>query len=201
MIILYIKSSLSYTKCKLNILYHNMSSESFRSLMDKIEILLWIIKCICLLFLLLPSPHKTQCKCHQLEVGQFLETFNVICVTRASLVAQTVKNCLQCGRPWFDPWSGISLGEGSGNPLWCSCLENFMNREAWWATVHGVTKNQTWLSDYIFTSLLPVRLSFSENILNLITIFNFTQTQTSQRFSLKISNFPVVTWYSVCVLV
>ena len=37
-------------------------------------------------------------------------------------------------------------GEGNGNPLQHSCLENPMNRGAWWATVHGITKNQTWLS-------------------------------------------------------
>ena len=33
---------------------------------------------------------------------------------------------------------GRSPGEGSGNPLQYSCLENSMDREAWWATVHGV---------------------------------------------------------------
>ena len=37
------------------------------------------------------------------------------------------------------PGSGRSPGEGSGNPLPCSCLENPMDRGAWWATVHGVT--------------------------------------------------------------
>ena len=47
--------------------------------------------------------------------------------------------------------SGRSSGEGSGNPLQYSCLENSMDGEAWWATVHGVTKSQTQLSD--FTSL------------------------------------------------
>ena len=36
---------------------------------------------------------------------------------------------------------------GNGNPLQYSCLENFMDRRAWWATVHGVTKNQTWLNN------------------------------------------------------
>ena len=41
------------------------------------------------------------------------------------------------------PRSGIYPGEGNGNPRWCSCLENPMDREAWWATVHGVTKSQT----------------------------------------------------------
>ena len=38
---------------------------------------------------------------------------------------------------------GRSPGEGNGNPFQYSCLENSMNRGAWWATVHGVTKSQT----------------------------------------------------------
>ena len=42
-------------------------------------------------------------------------------------------------------------GEGNGTPLQYSCLENPMDRGAWWAAVHGVTKNQTWLSDFPFT--------------------------------------------------
>ena len=43
-------------------------------------------------------------------------------------------------------WLGRSPGEGNGNPLQYSCLENPMDREAWWATVHGVTKSWTRLS-------------------------------------------------------
>ena len=39
-------------------------------------------------------------------------------------------------------------GEGNGTPLQYSCLESPMDREAWWAAVHGVTKSQTRLSDY-----------------------------------------------------
>ena len=42
-------------------------------------------------------------------------------------------------------------GEGNGTPLQYSCLENPMDRGAWWAAVHGVTKSQTRLSDFIFT--------------------------------------------------
>ena len=42
-------------------------------------------------------------------------------------------------------------GEGNGTPLQDSCLENPMDRGAWWAAVHGVTKSQTWLSDFAFT--------------------------------------------------
>ena len=45
------------------------------------------------------------------------------------------------------PGSGRSLVEGNGNPLQYSCLENPMDRGAWQATVHGVTKSQTRLSD------------------------------------------------------
>ena len=43
--------------------------------------------------------------------------------------------------------SGRSPGEGNGNSLQYSCLENSTDRGPWWATVHGVAKSQTWLSD------------------------------------------------------
>ena len=41
------------------------------------------------------------------------------------------------------PGSGRSPGEGNGNPVQYSCLENSMDRGLWQATVHGVTKSQT----------------------------------------------------------
>ena len=44
------------------------------------------------------------------------------------------------------PGSGISPGEGNGNPLQYSCLENSMDRGSWWATVPGVAKSQTRMS-------------------------------------------------------
>ena len=43
------------------------------------------------------------------------------------------------------------IGEGNGNPLQYSCLENPMDEGAWWAAVHGVTKSWTRLSDFICT--------------------------------------------------
>ena len=49
------------------------------------------------------------------------------------------------------PRSGRSPGERNGNPLQYSCLENPMDGGAWWATVHGVAKSWTWLSDFTFT--------------------------------------------------
>ena len=48
------------------------------------------------------------------------------------------------------PGSGRSPGERNGNPLQYSCLENPMGRGAWGATVRGVTKSRTWLSDFTF---------------------------------------------------
>ena len=41
------------------------------------------------------------------------------------------------------PRLGRSPGRGNGNPLQYSCLKKPMDREAWWATVHGVTKSRT----------------------------------------------------------
>ena len=65
-----------------------------------------------------------------------------------SLVAQLVVSPLtSAGGVDLIPGLGRSPGEGNGNPLQYSCLENSMDREAWWATVQGVTKNKTQLSN------------------------------------------------------
>ena len=52
------------------------------------------------------------------------------------------------------PELGRSPGEGNGNPLQYSCLGNPMDKGAWRTTVHGVTKNQTPLSNCACTDLL-----------------------------------------------
>ena len=52
----------------------------------------------------------------------------------------------------FIPGLGRSLRGGHGNPLQYYCLENPMDRGAWWATVHGVTKSQTRLSNWTTTA-------------------------------------------------
>ena len=62
-------------------------------------------------------------------------------------VAQTVKSLPAMQEPGSIPGLGSSSGEGFGNPLQYSCLENSMDREAWWATVRGVTNSWTRLSD------------------------------------------------------
>ena len=45
------------------------------------------------------------------------------------------------------PGSGRFPGEGNGNLFQCSCLQNSMDRGAWWATVHGTAKSWTGLDD------------------------------------------------------
>ena len=57
------------------------------------------------------------------------------------------------GDPGSIPGLGRSPGEGNGNPLQYSCLENFMDGGALWATVHGVAKSQTRLSDFTHSLL------------------------------------------------
>ena len=90
------------------------------------------------------------------------------------------------------PGSGRSPGEGHGNPLQYSCLENPMNRGASWATIHGVAKSWTrlkclsthtckalpiyktrirWILNF---SILPLTISLSLSIYLLITWFMFS---------------------------
>ena len=60
------------------------------------------------------------------------------------------ESACNAGEPDSIPRSGRSLGEGNDNPLHYSCLENSMDRGAWWAMIHRVTKSWKWLSDFHF---------------------------------------------------
>ena len=62
------------------------------------------------------------------------------------------------------PGSGRYHGVGHGNPLQYSCLQNSVDRGAWWATVHGVAKSQTQLSD------LTLLLSFHSSSFRCIIV-------------------------------
>ena len=81
-----------------------------------------------------------------------------VCVSVTSLVAQMVKasayNAEDLG---LIPGLGRYPGEGNGNPLQYSCLENPMDGGAWWATAHGVAKRRTQLSDFTFTFCICLR--------------------------------------------
>ena len=61
----------------------------------------------------------------------------------------------------LNPGLGRSPGEGNGYPFQYSCPENSKDREAWKATVHGVAKSRTGLSDFHFTYKVMQRLNSS----------------------------------------
>ena len=65
------------------------------------------------------------------------------------------ESACSAGGSGLNPGSGSSPGEGNGNPLKYSCLENSMDRAAWPAVVHGFAKSRTLLSEshFIFQTL------------------------------------------------
>ena len=67
--------------------------------------------------------------------------------TLVSLMVQMVESACNAGDLGSIPESGRSPGEGNGNPLQYCCLENPMDRRAWWAIVHGVAKSLSGVSD------------------------------------------------------
>ena len=69
------------------------------------------------------------------------------CFSNSSVSKESACDAGDTGDTGLIPGSGGSPGEGNGNPLQYACLENSMDRGAWWATVLGVTKSQTQLSD------------------------------------------------------
>ena len=78
------------------------------------------------------------------------------------------------GHDWATSFSLFCIGEGNGNPLQCSCLENPRDGGAWWAAVYGVAQNLTRLK----------RLSSSSNLY--LPLFNFAYL-----FFLSFLSFPL----------
>ena len=120
---------------------------------------------------ILSKLEQTAVSCHNLEYSSItrvtaniqhtiyksLSPYWASFVARASLVAQTACNAGDLGSILG---SVRSPGEGNGNPVQYSCLENSMDGGTSQATVHGVTKSQTRLSDFTFTFCLcfPLRV-------------------------------------------
>ena len=74
-----------------------------------------------------------------------------------SLVAQSVKSAYSVRDLGLIPGSGRCPGEGNSYLLQYSCVENFMHRGAWWATIHGVTKSRAQLSDFTFNAYILIK--------------------------------------------
>ena len=79
--------------------------------------------------------------------------------------------------------SGRSPGEGNGNSLQYSCLENSIGRGVWWATVHGVAKSWTRLSNQTFT--------FRELLYNIVLISAVQQHESAISIPSRISIPPL----------
>ena len=79
-------------------------------------------------------------------------------------VGSVVKNPpVNAGHAGLIPGLGRSAGEGNSHTLQYSCLKNLMDSGAWWATVHGVTNSQTWLSMHVCTNLNIIYIMWENN--------------------------------------
>ena len=76
------------------------------------------------------------------------------------------------------PGSGRSPGEGNGNPLQHSCLENPIVGGAWQSTVYGVTKSRTQLND--FTITITVTASLDMNVFKVINMHSQNVSEKSK---------------------
>ena len=83
------------------------------------------------------------------------------------------------------------IGEGNGNPLQCSCLENPRDSGAWWAAIYGVAQSQTWLKRFSSSSS-------SSNIHDCLPSFLFSWC-TSPLSGLNLNFYTLQIIFSECV--
>ena len=81
----------------------------------------------------------------------------------------------------FNMLSRFVTGEGNGNPLHCSCLENLRDGEAWWAAVYGVTQSQTRLKRPSSSSSTSMHACAVRDAQRAQTNLVRTRTQRTQR--------------------
>ena len=94
----------------------------------------------------LPCDSATPLKVVSSQEGRiYIYIYIYISIQRYS--SDGKESACSAGDPGSIPGSGRSPGEGNGYPFQYSCLENSLDRGAWWATVFGVAKSQTQLSD------------------------------------------------------
>ena len=91
------------------------------------------------------------------------------------------ESACSAGYPGSMPGLRRSPGEGNGSPLLYSCLENSMERGAWQATVHGVTKCQTWLSTDVKERK---KIQISIKVLNISVCWNKVKQRNVPRHQL-----------------
>ena len=96
------------------------------------------------------------------------------------------------------------IGEGNGNPLQCSCLENPRDRGAWWAAVFGVAQSRTWLkwlsSSKIYIELVMLPLGVDPELYTIVLIKapERVRSNTDHLPFCFFSEFPISVSPSVC---
>ena len=90
-------------------------------------------------------------------VGLYLDTTDALLINLGAgyIIVFTLGKVIKLYRYNFCTSLHVILWEGNGTPLQHSCLKNPMDRGAWWASVHGVAKSRTRLSDFPFTFHFP----------------------------------------------
>ena len=94
-----------------------------------------------------PQSIGSSSLCHTVGSHQLSILYIVLGFPSRTSGKETACQCRRCKRCGFDPWVGRIPGEGNGKSLLYSCLENSLDRGAWWATVYRVTKSRTQLSN------------------------------------------------------
>ena len=84
-----------------------------------------------------------------LNVNRYKHIYSCTGLPRCLSGEEPPCQCRRCKRCGFSSVLGGCPGGGHGNWLQYSCLESSLGRGTWWATVHGITKSQTWLSDWM----------------------------------------------------
>ena len=102
----------------------------------------------------LSRNEKTRCSLVGLDLGPCStckSNYPLLCTCQLPRCLSGEESACQCRKQEMRDWSpglGRSPGGGNGNPLSYFCLENFMDRGAWRAIVHGVAKSRTWQSTH-----------------------------------------------------
>ena len=106
----------------------------------------------CIIFLIFASFLEGKIRVYVLATQLSMTLFYPFRGTKGSPLGTDVKeNVCNVGDPSLIPGSGRSSGGGHGNPLQYSCLENSMDRGAWWSTVHGSQRVRQCRETDIFT--------------------------------------------------
>ena len=114
----------------------------------------WLEGNFCCTWGLLPSPPGST-----IMVWVFITSFSSVAVSPGG--SDGKESACNVGDLGLIPGLGRSCGEGNSYPLQYSVLQDSMDRKAWQATVYGVSKSQTWLSDFHTHTLTP-SLSYTQ---------------------------------------